>query len=97
MISGELYVIFLGPAGGSCTLTGAEQLHMTRRAFPSSRSNTGAGEIEIKQACQKSWQLGHKSEDFSKSVSSFDTGASFLSVSGHDLSRNAGGVSVYAF
>ena len=29
--------------------------HMTRRAFLSSKSNTGAGEIEFKMACQKCW------------------------------------------
>ena len=70
---------------------------VTRIAFLSSRSNTGAGEIEIKQACQKSWQLGRKNEDFSKSVSSFDTGAIFLPSLGQDLSRNRSVVSGYAF
>ena len=44
----------------------------TRRAFPSSRSNTGAGEIEFKQACQNSWQMGPKNEDITKSMNSFD-------------------------
>ena len=70
---------------------------MTRRAFLSSKSNTGAGEIHIKQASQKSWQLGRKNEDFSKSVSSIDSGAIFLPRLGQDLSRNAVVVSVYAF
>ena len=54
------------------------EIHMTRRAFLSSKSNTGAREIEIKWASQKSWQLGQKNEDFSESVSSFDFGAIFL-------------------
>ena len=27
---------------------------MTRKAFPSSKNNTGTGEIEFKKACQKS-------------------------------------------
>ena len=45
---------------------------MTSRAFLSSKSNTGAGEIEIQRACQKSWQMGWKIEDFSESVNSFD-------------------------
>ena len=38
-------------------------LHMTRRAFLSSKSNTGAGEIEFKQACQKVIKIAHKNED----------------------------------
>ena len=61
-----------------------------------SKSNTGAGEIQIKHACQNSWQLGQKNKDCSKSVNSFDTGAIFLPRLGHDLSRNTAGVSVYA-
>ena len=36
------------------------------------------------------------SEDISKSVSSIDSGAIFPSRSGHELSRNVGGMSVYA-
>ena len=51
---------------------------MTRRAFLSSKSNTGAAEIEIKWASQKSWQLGRENEDFSESVSSFRSGAIFV-------------------
>ena len=70
---------------------------MTRRAFLSSRSNTGAGEIEIKQACQKSWQLGRENEDFSESMNSFGMGAIFRHRLGQDLSRNASVVSGYAF
>ena len=55
---------------------------------PGSKSNTGAAEIEIKWASQKSWQLGRKNEDCSESVSSFDAGAIFRPRSGQDLSRN---------
>ena len=70
---------------------------MTRRAFLSSKSNTGAGEIVIKKASQKFQELGQKIEDFSKSVSSIDSGSIFLARLGQDLSRNAFVVSVYAF
>ena len=70
---------------------------MTRRAFLSSKSNTGAREIVIKKACQKSWQIAPKNEDISKSVSSIEGGAIFLPRSGHDLSRNVLVVFVYAF
>ena len=69
---------------------------MTRRAFLSSKSNTGAGKIEFKKACQKSWQIAPKNKDISKSVNSIDRGAIFLPRSGHDLSRNAVVVYVYA-
>ena len=69
---------------------------MTRRAFLSSKSNTGAGEIVIKNASQNSWQLGRKNEDISKPVSSIDSGAIFLCRLAHDLSRNVGGMFVYA-
>ena len=69
---------------------------MIRRAFLSSKSNTGAGEIQIKRACHKLWYLAQKNEDFSKSVSSFDVGAIFPARSGHDSSRNGFVVSVYA-
>ena len=61
-----------------------------------SESNTGAGQIQIKKACQKSWQIAPKNEDILKSVSSIDSGAIFPPRSGQDLSRNAVGVSVYA-
>ena len=70
---------------------------MTRRAFLSSKSNTGAGEIQIKRACQKLWYLVQKNEDFSESMNSFDSGSIFLSSLGHYLSRNRSVVSVYAF
>ena len=70
---------------------------MTRRAFLSSKSNTGAGEIPIKRACQKLWYLVQKNDDFSESMNSFDTGSIFLSPLGHDLSRDRSVVSVYAF
>ena len=46
--------------------------YMTRRAFLSSKSNTCAGEIEIKMACQKVIKIDHKNEDISESVSSCD-------------------------
>ena len=70
---------------------------MTRRAFLSSESNTGERETLIKKACQKSWQIGTKNEDISKSVSSIEAGAIFQPRSGHDLSRNVVVVFVYAF
>ena len=41
--------------------------------------------------------MDHKNEDFSESVNSFDLGAIFPPRSGHELSRNVGAVSVYAF
>ena len=69
---------------------------ITRRAFLSSKSNTGAREIEIKWASQKSWQLGRKNEDISTSVSSIGSGAIFPPRLGQDLSRNVVVVSVYA-
>ena len=61
-----------------------------------SKSNTAAGTIQIKWACQNSWQLGRKNEDCSKSVSSIDSGAIFPPSLGQDLSGNVVGVSVYA-
>ena len=67
---------------------------MTRRAFLSSKSNTGAGEIEIKRACQKLGKMDHKNQDFSESLNSFDLGAFFWPSLGQDLSRNAFVVSV---
>ena len=42
-------------------------------------------------------KVDHKNEDFSKSVNSFDFGAIFRPRSGHDLSRNVGLMSIYAF
>ena len=69
---------------------------MTRRAFLSSKSNTAAGELEIKKACEESWQIARKNEDISKSVSSIDRGAISPPRSGQDLSRNAVVVSGYA-
>ena len=71
--------------------------YVTRRAFLSSKSNTAAGEIEIKRACQKLGQMDQQNEDFSESVNSFDFGAIFLPRSGQELSRNVFVVSVYAF
>ena len=63
---------------------------------PGSKSNTGAGAIQIKKAGQNSWQIGPKNEDISKSVNSIDSGAIFLPPSGQDLSGNTPVVSVYA-
>ena len=40
--------------------------------------------------------MDQKNEDISKSVSSIDFGAIFPARLGHDLSRNVGGMSVYA-
>ena len=57
----------------------ARKVHMTRRAFLSSKSNTGALEIEFKHACQKVGKIDHKHEDISESVNSFDSGAIFRS------------------
>ena len=72
-------------------------IYMTRRAFLSSKSNTAAGEIVIKHACQKSWQIASKNEDCSKSVSSIDSGAIFQASLGQELSRNAFVVSILSF
>ena len=44
---------------------------------------------KIKKAYQKCWQIASKNKDISKSVSSIDAGAIFLSRSGQDLSRYA--------
>ena len=71
-------------------------IYMTRRAFLSSKSNTAAGEIDFKMASQKSWQIAPKNDDISKSVSSIDRGAIFLSRLGQGQSRNVSVVSVYA-
>ena len=74
-----------------------EQYHMTRRAFLSSKSNTGAGEIQIKRTCQKVRYLAQKNENFSESMNSFDSASIFPSSLDHYLSRNRFVVSVYAF
>ena len=95
------YFPILAAAPGAERREGAQPhefvLHMTRRAFLSSKSNTGAGEIEIKRACQKLWYLVQKNEDFPESMNSFDSGSIFPSSLGHDLSRNRSVVPVYAF
>ena len=70
---------------------------MTRRACHSSKSNTGAGEIQIKQACQKVGKMDQKNEDISRSLNSFDTGAIFPAGLGQDMSRDVVVVFVYAF
>ena len=60
------------------------------------KSNTCAGEIEIKKACQKYWQIASKNADISRSVSSIDTGAIFHARLCLDISMNIVGMSVYA-
>ena len=69
---------------------------MTRRAFLSSKSNTGAREIEFKHACEKVANINYKHEDISESVNSFDSGPIFPSRLSHKVSRNVFVVSVYA-
>ena len=80
------------PQGNSTMKRGSPK---TKKA--GSKSNTGAGEIQIKQACQKVGKIDQKKEDISRSLNSFDTGAIFLHPSGQDLSRDVVVVSVYAF
>ena len=70
---------------------------VTRRAFLSSKSNTAAGQIETKWACQQLVYMVQKNEDISTFVISIDRGAIFPPRSSHDLSRNVVGVAVYAF
>ena len=71
--------------------------YMTRRAFLSSKGNTAAEEIEFQHASQKVGKVGHKNEDYSKSVSSFHSGPILPPSSAKELSRNVGVMSVYAF
>ena len=79
--SGEIWLNFLGPAGGSHTRKGAfalSQFHlkMTRRAFRS-KSNSLVGEIRGKLQ-QLFWVPNDRlGKDFSKSVNSIDLGAIF--------------------
>ena len=54
-------------------------------------------EITLNLGREKIAKMGHKSEDISESVNSFDSGAIFLPRSGQDLSRDVVVVSVYAF
>ena len=58
---------------------------------------TARMQVWFKMASQKSWQLGRENWDFSKSVSSIDSGAIFLPRSGQDLSRNVVVAFLYAF
>ena len=69
---------------------------MTRRAFLSSKSNTAAGTIQMKKACQKVGKIVQKNKDFLESVNSIDAGTIFPSRLGYDLSRNIFVVSSYA-
>ena len=98
VISGEPKLNFSGLAGGSRTTRVHSppdtNIHMTRRAFLSSRVIQAHGKS---RACQKMGQMVQKNEDISESVNSFDTGAIFRPRSGHDLSRNVSVVSGYAF
>ena len=71
--------------------------YMTRRAFLSSNSNTAAREIEFLHASKKVGKIYHKNGDFSNYVNSFHSGLIFPDSLGQDLSRNAGGMSIYAF
>ena len=64
---------------------------------PGSKSNTAAREIEFQHASQKVGKIDDKNEDFSKSVNSFHSGPIFPDALGHDLSRNVGLMSIYAF
>ena len=82
---------------GKQRLTVYRAHQVTRRAFLSSKSNTAAGEIELKHACQKLGKIVHKNEDCSKSVNSFHSGAIFQTRLGQELSRNAFGVSILSF
>ena len=54
-------------------------------------------QVSLQQGSQKSVFFCHKNQDISKSVSSIGTGLIFLASLGHDLSRNAFVVFVYAF
>ena len=91
---------FGGPAGGSALERASPpstQYTMTRRAFLSSKSNTAAVEIEFQHASQKLGQIDDKKYVCAKSVNSFHSGPIFPESLGQDLSRNVGGMSIYAF
>ena len=51
----RVFANFGGPARGEALERASPRggIHMTRRAFLSSKSNTGAGQIQIKWASQK--------------------------------------------
>ena len=53
-------------------LSPQERITYDSYSLSSSKSNTAAREIEIKKACQKSWQIAFQNEDISESVNSFD-------------------------
>ena len=69
--------------------------HMTRRAFLALRVIQAQGN-RVQTCLSKMGKIDHKNEDISESVNSIDRGAIFPPRSGHDLSRNASVVSVYA-
>ena len=88
-----------GPAGGSApgkVLRPQGRIPHDSYSLSSSKSNTGAWEIEINKVCQNFWSMGQKNEDISKSVSFIDSGLIFLASLSFNLSRNAFVVSVYA-
>ena len=70
-------------------------VHMTRRALPALRVIRFQGKSCIIKA-KKVLQVGPRFEEISESVSSIDFGAIFPASLGEDLSRNIGGMSVYA-
>ena len=62
---------------------------MTRRACPSSKSNTVVREIVLQLGLQESIRFGQKNENISKSVSSIHSGPIYSHRLGQDLYRNA--------
>ena len=62
---------------------------MTRRAYPALRVIPVNWEITVNLGCEKIAKMGHKNEDISESVNSFDSGAIFLPPLGQYLSGNA--------
>ena len=68
--------------------------NMIRGAFPRSKSNSKAQEIEDQHGGSTSVNFDHKNEDFSESVNSFHPGAISQSSLGHQLSSDAFAVSI---
>ena len=100
VLSGEPKLNFSGPAGGSRTTRVHSppdtNIHMTRRAFLSSRVIQAQGKFDSNMLVKNLEILVSQNEDFSESVNSFETGTIFRPRSGQELSRNVGAVSVYA-
>ena len=67
---------------------------MTRRALPAHRVIPVHREIAFNLGREKIAKMGHKNEDISESVCSFDSGSIFLPSLGHEVSRNAFVVSI---